>query len=101
MNQILLNGISLNDLLLHIGQLIDEKLRQSKSSKNHQCNFLGRIEVSRLLKISLPTLNEWSKLGWLQSYKIGNRVLYKQDEVENSLHKVSSLKHKKGVSHVG
>ena len=99
MNQILLNGISLNDLLQHIGQLIDEKLQLPKSAKNHLCNYLGRVEVSKLLKISLPTLNEWSKLGWLQSYKIGNRVLYKQDEVESSLHKVSSIKHKKGGYH--
>lgn len=79
-----------------MGQLIDEKLRQVKSPKKNQPNFLGRVEVSKLLKISLPTLNEWSKIGWLQSYKIGNRVLYKQDEVENSLHKVASLKHQRG-----
>jgi hypothetical protein len=79
MNQILLNGLSLNDLLEHIGQLIDEKLKRAKSEVKHQCNYLSRVEVTKLLKISLLTLNDWSKLGWLQSYKIGNRVLYKQD----------------------
>lgn len=96
MNQILLNGISLNDLLQHIGQVIDDKLKQTHKKETPKTSFLSRAQVSQLLKISLPTLNEWSKLGWLQSYKIGNRVLYKQNEVEDALHKVSSFKFKKG-----
>ena len=98
MNQILLNGIELKDLLNSIGELIDRKLDQRKP-QSKQANYLSRNEVCKLLKISLPTLNDWSKLGWLQSYKMGNRVLYKQDEVENSLHQVASLKFKKGVNH--
>lgn len=95
MNQILLNGISLNDLLQHIGQLVDDKLKQVNPKEPVNTGFLSRQQVSKLLKISLPTLNEWSKLGWLQSYKIGTRVLYKQDEVENALHKVGTLKHRR------
>lgn len=97
MSQILLNGVSLNDLLSHIGQLIEQKLEQKKKREvKEQSSFLSRTEVCKLLRISLPTLNEWSKLGWLQSYKIGNRVLYKNDEVESSLHKVSTYKFTKG-----
>lgn len=96
MNQILLNGIELKDLLNSIGELIDKKLDQRNTPHPKKNNYLSRNEVCKLLKISLPTLNDWSKLGRLQSYKIGNRVLYKQDEVENSLHQVSSLKFKKG-----
>lgn len=96
MNEILLNGISLNDLLQHIGQLVDEKLGKAKKQETSKTNFLSRVQVSELLKISLPTLNEWSKLGWLQSYKIGNRVLYKQHEVETALHQVANYKHKRG-----
>ena len=95
MNQILLNGIELKDLLNSIGELIDRKLEQKKLPQSKQNNYLSRQEVCKLLKISLPTLNDWSKLGRLQAYKMGNRVLYKQDEVENSLHQVSSLKFKK------
>ncbi len=99
MNQILLNGIELKDLLHSIGELIDKKLDQRKPTHGKQVNYLSRQEVCKLLRISLPTLNDWSKLGRLQSYKIGNRVLYKQEEVENSLHQVASLKYKKGVYH--
>ena len=96
MNQILLNGIDLKDLLSSIGDLIDKKLEQKLPAQKNQSNYLSRTEVCKLLKITLPTLNDWSKLGRLQSYKIGNRVLYKQDEVENALHQVASLKFKRG-----
>ena len=95
MEQIILSGVSLNDFMDSIGKLIDSKLNQVKPKDNKQTKFISRDEVCRLLRISLPTLNDWSKLGRLQSYKIGNRVLYKQEEVENSLHQVSSLKFKR------
>ena len=87
MEQIIVSGMSLNDLLERIGKLIDTKLNQPKPVEKNSTNFLSRQEVCKLLKITLPTLNDWSKLGRLQSYKIGNRVLYKLDEVENSLHR--------------
>ena len=95
MNQILMNGIDLKDLLDSIGHLIDKKLELTKLNHKKETLYLSRHEVCKLLKISLPTLNDWSKLGRLQSYKMGNRVLYKQDEVENSLHQVSSQKFKR------
>jgi len=95
MEQIILSGVSLNDLLDKIGILIDSKLNQTKQPEKLQSDYLSRLEVCKLLKITLPTLNDWSKLGRLQSYKIGNRVLYKTEEVNNSLHQVSSLKFKR------
>ena len=49
--------------------------------------YLTRNEVTELLKISLPTLWRWTKQNKLQSYFIGSRVLYKLDEVHNSLTK--------------
>jgi excisionase family DNA binding protein len=100
--EIILSGIKLDQLLEKIGQLIDTKLQAALPTheNKNQSKLISRKEVATLLKISLPTLNEWSKLGWLQSYKIGNRVLYKLPEVEQALNKVSNLKYKKGGNHV-
>ena len=97
MEQIILNGLSLSDFLNTIEKLIDKKLNAIPPPKNTQSSYLGRSEVCELLKISLPTLNDWTKLGRLKSYKIGNRVLYRQDEIEDSLSQVSSLKFKRGT----
>ena len=100
MNQILLNGINLNELLEKIGQLIDAKVGQVQqpTEKTHS-KFISRTEVAKLLKISLPTLNEWTKLGRLLSYKMGNRVLYNALEVENALCQATAYKYKKGGSY--
>ena len=98
--EILLNGIKLNDLLEKIGHLIDSKIGHTQQpTEKKRSKFISRAEVAEILKISLPTLNEWTKLGRLLSYKMGNRVLYNQEEVEQSLTQVTAYKHKKGGCH--
>ena len=95
MNQILLNGINLSDLLENIGKIIDQKLQNIQGVNINDQKYLSRTEVCELLKVSLPTLNEWTKLGRLKSYKIGNRVLYKKNEIEESINKVETFRHKR------
>jgi excisionase family DNA binding protein len=51
--------------------------------------YLTRKEVAKLLNISLPTLNEYTKRSLLKSYKMGARVLYKKSEVETAPRKVN------------
>lgn len=58
--------------------------------------FLSRKETASLLGISLVSLNSYSKRSILKSYRIGNRVLYKKSEVEESVTLVRSVKFRKG-----
>ena len=95
MQQILLNGVSLNDLLERIGQIIDAKVTGLPQKHNNQSSYLSRKEVASLLKITLPTLHDYTKQGWIRSYKIGSRVLYKPNEVQEAIEKVQSFKHKR------
>lgn len=98
MEQIFLNGINVEQLLERMGKLLDSRLNSLTLPKSESpTQYLSRAEVAKLLKISLPTLHEWTKLHWLQSYKIGNRVLYKLQEVQEALEKVSINKHKKYI----
>ena len=55
--------------------------------------LLTRKETADKLKVSLVTLNDWTKRGMIQSYLIGGRVLYKDSEIEGSLHKVRTVKY--------
>ena len=97
MNTIILSGFTPDDLLLRIEQLIDAKLgSQTQTTNAKESEYITRKEVAKLLKVTLPTLHDWTKQGWVQSYKIGNRVLYKQSEVESSVEQVLFHKHKKG-----
>lgn len=55
--------------------------------------LLTRKETAEKLKISLVTLNDWTKRGIVQSYIIGGRVLYKESEVVESLNEVKTVKY--------
>src|SRR3982751_1640942 len=94
MSEILVIGARLDDLLLRIEQIIDKRLGSLAPQKEDQSEYITRKEAAGVLKITLPTLHDWTKQGWLQSYKIGNRVLYKKKEIENSLRQVLFQKHK-------
>ncbi len=101
-HQILLSGFSLNDLLDKIELVVEKKLSQlvpNEQLKNSCSKFISRNEVAQLLKISLPTLHEYTNYGFLQSYKIGKRVLYKHNEVLASVEKLATYKFKKGGNH--
>ncbi|WP_373521071.1 helix-turn-helix domain-containing protein [Aquiflexum sp.] len=54
--------------------------------------LLSRKETAEKLKISLVTLSDYSRKGILKSYIIGGRVLYKESEIEKSLHQVKTVK---------
>ncbi len=98
-HEILLNGVNLNDLLEKldkIEKLLDTYLN-SHPSNEQKPDLISRKEVATLLKITLPTLHEWTKLGWLKSYKIGNRVLYKPHEVMEAVKTTAINKHKKYI----
>lgn len=93
-------GVNLNQLLEKIGQLIENKLTCfANVNTEKEFKYITRKQVAKLLKITLPTLNEWTKLGWLQAYKIGSRVLYKEPEVISCIDKLATYKFKKGGYH--
>jgi len=97
---LLVIGIKLDELLAKIGSVVESKLSTVQPSPNKadpEGKYLSRAEVAKLLKISLPTLHIWTKLKLLQAYKIGNRVLYKQKEVENAILNSVNLKYKKSI----
>jgi len=98
MNSIILQGINTDDLKRLLKEVLEESFNNNVRPKEEVKNktYLNRFEVAEMLKISLPTLNNWSKSGILQSYRIGNRVLYKPDEIEKAVQVVKNLKYKRG-----
>jgi len=47
--------------------------------------YLSRLEVSKMLNVSLVTLNKWNKNGKLKAVGIGGRVLYRQEDIDNAI----------------
>lgn len=54
-------------------------------SKNEAAEFVTRADVSRMLKVSIVTVSDWTRKGILTAYKCGNRVYFKRSEVEAAL----------------
>jgi excisionase family DNA binding protein len=96
MEQILLNGITTEELRNMIRDVIKEVINISPKQVVSNNDLLSRSEVSKKLGVSLTTLNDWTKRGFLQSYRMGNRVYYKPFEVEESLIQVKNLKYRRG-----
>ena len=59
--------------------------------------FLVENKTAKFLCISLPTLHEWTKSGIVTAHRIGNRVLFKQDEVHQALRQIQTSKTKGGL----
>lgn len=47
--------------------------------------YLSADEVCDRFGITKPTLHDWRRRGILKSYKLGSRVYYRFDEIENAM----------------
>ena len=52
--------------------------------------LLTRKETAKLLGVSLPTIQDWTKTGKITGYRIASRIRYKRSEVENSLSQIKT-----------
>ena len=98
MEEIYLKGIKLDEFFERIIEALRQELDKSNKApitSPPAQKYLSRQEVCELLKISLPTLHSYTKHGLIQSKKIGNRVLYPFESIEEALSKASIIKYKK------
>lgn len=47
--------------------------------------YLSADEVCQRFGVTKPTIHEWKKRKILKSYKLGARVYYRLDEIENAM----------------
>jgi excisionase family DNA binding protein len=66
-------------------------LKPTESINENQ--LITRLEASKILGISLPTLYKYTLEGKIQSYRIGSQIRYKKEEILNSLSKIQSFKY--------
>jgi|694.fasta_scaffold72940_2 hypothetical protein len=76
-----------------LANLIAEAVRQEIRTLNRQVEhppaptkeLMTRKDVAKLFDVSLVTIHEWSKIGILKPYKVGNRTYFKCIEVMEAL----------------
>ena len=95
MEKIILDQITVDDFVDRLSVRLSEILPDSLPKPEPPEKYLTRKETAKLLQISLVTLNEWSKRGYVQSYRIGGRIRYKLTEIDEALKEVKNLKYRR------
>jgi excisionase family DNA binding protein len=96
--QTVVDGLSVDELKSIITDAMGEVLKSIAVPQKEQSKYLTREETGDLLRISLPTLGEYTKKGILKGYRIGGRVLYSKQEVVASLKQIVSFKHHRSIN---
>jgi len=101
MTKMMFTSIELPEFKRMLEEAISKQLKSFVPNQNveqKQNQLLTRKQTANFLCISLPTLHDWTKTGVIKAHRIGNRVLYKIDEINNSLNQINTSS-KKGVSY--
>lgn len=100
-NEILLNGISFQQLQNSIKTIVSAEVRNliTELAENTHTDttpeFLTRKATAELLGVSLPTLHVWTQKGMLPAQTIGTRVRYRKTDILNALKDVEPLKYRR------
>ena len=86
MVQNLLIQASLSDIEAVVRKVLDDRLNDLIPQRKEDTPlYLTRDEAAKMLRITLPTLNDWTKLGRIPVQRIGRRVLYALSDIKNAL----------------
>lgn len=84
----ILSPIPLPDLVSEIANAVRSGLSDAPPTATAPPEeLLTRKATAELLGITLPTLREYTRRGYLTAYRIGARVRYKRSEVVDGLHR--------------
>ncbi len=82
MEQINITQLSPESFRELLSEIIREQIHEFNSDPPDQ--LLTRAELSKRLKISLPTISQYTNDGILVSRKIGRRIYYKWSDVQKA-----------------
>ena len=80
--------LPVNEIALEVVELLlphIKGLKSPPSPSEDRSELLTRKEAALNLRISLPTLDKWTRVGKLTGYRIGRQVRYKQSELISSI----------------
>ena len=95
MESTILVNVSVSELTQIIADAVADQVKHlTPPTKDPE--LLTRAEVAKILGISLPTLNDWTKRGIIPALRIGSRIRYKKPDVYKALNDVDTLKYQRG-----
>lgn len=88
--QIVLSPVPLTDLVNEIVRAVRADIDTAAAPQPEE--LLTRQETAKQLHVTLPTLRDYTRRGYVKGYRMGNRVLYKRNEVLNALQQMRTAK---------
>lgn len=92
--QIVLSPVPLTDLVNEIVRAVRADMDTAAAPQPEE--LLTRQETAKQLHVTLPTLRDYTRRGYLKGYRMGNRVLYKRNEVLDGLKRIRTAKQARG-----
>lgn len=84
-----INGSSeiIKDFFQSMERMLDSISRLTKESRPHLNGekFLSNREVSKYLKVSIRTLQEWRNTGVIPYIQIKEKIIYRQSDIDRLL----------------
>lgn len=68
-----------------ISQTVRSEMTIILATQTPEKTIYTRQETAKLLNISLPTLNEYTKQGYITAYRLGYKVRYKLQDINKAL----------------
>lgn len=88
MKRIFFEGSSTDEFMAQLCSKLSEIIGDLKTETIPDADeLLTREETAEMLKITYPTLNNWTKADILTPHYLGRRVYYKKREIINALQK--------------
>lgn len=94
-NSVIIQNVTSDELRNIIADAVEDKIVSLIPQRKVSNDYLTRQETATLLRISLPTLNDFTKRGLITGHRIGSRVLYNREIVESSLKEIESIKYRR------
>lgn len=88
--QIVLTPVPLTDLVSEIVRAMRADMDTASPPPPEE--LLTRVETAKQLHVTLPTLRDYTRRGYVKGYRMGNRVLYKRNEVMDGLQRIHNAK---------
>ncbi len=73
-----------------ISESVRAEMYKVISNQKPEKTIYTRQETAELLDISLPTLNEYTKQGFIVAHRLGYKVRYKLEDIQKALTRIKT-----------
>lgn len=93
MTEVFFSSVPIGQLTAELTEAVFNRvapLIQTVNKPQQETELLTRKQAAKLLGVSLPTIQDWTKTGKITGYRIASRIRYKRHELETSLSQIKT-----------